>query len=77
MEMFFNVVSFLWLLRRYANAWFHQEMLDKAADPSYYQYRGQPGVIDIDHLELVALKRVAKSSYMPHFRLITPQPQKQ
>ncbi|KAF9653230.1 hypothetical protein BDM02DRAFT_3107779 [Thelephora ganbajun] len=51
---------------------FFEEMRDKAADPSYREYCIQPGVIDFDHLELVALKRVAKSSYMPHFRLISP-----
>jgi hypothetical protein len=32
----------------------------------------QPGIIDLNHLELVALKRVSKSSWMPHFRLISP-----
>jgi len=53
-----------------------EEMEGKPADPSYHQYRVQSGVIDMDHLELVALQRVAKASYMPHFRLITPsQPQ--
>ncbi|KAF9784370.1 hypothetical protein BJ322DRAFT_1109090 [Thelephora terrestris] len=51
---------------------FFEEMESKEANPSYYKYRVQPGVIDMDHLELVALKRVAKASYMPHFRLITP-----
>lgn len=39
-------------------------------DPSYREYCVQPGVIDLDHLELVALKRVSKSSWMPHFRKI-------
>lgn len=53
---------------------FFEEMKDKFADPSYQQYMVRPGVIDIDHLELVALKRVAKASYMPHFRLITASP---
>jgi hypothetical protein len=51
---------------------FDQEMKGKEADRSYYEYRVQSGVIDMDHLELVGLKRVAKASYMPHFRLITP-----
>ena len=50
----------------------NQEMRNKASDPSFAEYRSQPGVIDIEHLELVALKRVAKFSYMPHFRLVTP-----
>lgn len=51
---------------------FFEEMRDKTPDPSYTEYRSQPGVIDIDHLELVALKRVSMHSYIPHFRLITP-----
>lgn len=51
-------------------------MQDKEADLSYYEYRIQPGVIDLDHVELVALKRVSKASYMPHFRVIT-SPQQQ
>lgn len=49
-----------------------QEMQGKEVDPSYSGYRGQPGIVDLEHLELVALKRVAESSYMPHFRLISP-----
>ena len=44
------------------------------ADPSYRQYCVQPGVMDFNRLELVALKRVAQSSYMPHFRLIGSLP---
>ena len=44
----------------------------KDADPAYWEYRVQPGIIDLDHLELVALKRVSKSLWMPHFRLINP-----
>lgn len=51
---------------------FFDEMQKEKADISYYEYRVQPGVIDIDHLELVALQRVAKASYMPHFRSFTP-----
>jgi len=50
----------------------NQEMQSKDVDPSHQEYRVKPGLIDLNHLELVALKRVAKSSYMPHFRLITP-----
>jgi len=50
----------------------YQDMEGKNADPSFWDYRVQSGVIDLDHLELVALKRVSKSSWMPHFRLITP-----
>jgi len=53
---------------------FFDEMMVKAGDPLHFQYWIQPGVVDIDHLELVALKRVAKASYMPHFRVITPSP---
>jgi len=49
-----------------------QEMKGKEANPSYLEYRVQPGVIDLDHLELVALERITDSSWMPHFRLITP-----
>jgi len=48
---------------------FFEEMAGKAVN-SHPEYRVQPGIIDLEHLELVALKRVAKSSYMPHFRLI-------
>ena len=47
-----------------------QEMQGKDADPAYRKYRVQPGIIDLDHMELVALKRVSKHSWMPHFRLI-------
>ena len=52
-------------------------MKDKVADPPDDEHRVRPGVVDIEHLELVALKRASKSSYMPYFRLITtPQPQR-
>ena len=54
------------------NLGLNQEMEGKEADPSYPEYRIQPGVVDLDNLELVALKRVAKSSWMPHFRMISP-----
>jgi hypothetical protein len=54
------------------NVGLNQEMQDKEADPSHREYRVQPGVVDLEHLELVALKRVSKSSWMPHFRLIAP-----
>jgi len=47
-------------------------MEGKDADPAYREYRVQPGTIDLNHLELVALKRVSKSSWMPHLRLIDP-----
>ena len=50
----------------------NQEMEGKTADPSHPEFRVQPGVIDLDHLELVALERTSRSSYMPHFRLIPP-----
>ena len=56
------------------NFGFDQEMRFKEADRSYWKYRIQPGIIDLEHLELVALKRVTKSSWMPHFRLIPPSP---
>jgi len=49
-----------------------QEMKENEANPLYLEYRVQPGIVDLDHLELVALKRVGKSSWMPHFRLIPP-----
>jgi hypothetical protein len=48
-------------------------MSSKEADRTYWKYRIQPGIIDLNHLELVALKRVSKSSWMPHFRLIPPR----
>jgi len=54
------------------NIGLNQEMEGMKANPSYREFRAQPGVIDMDHLELVALKRVSKYSWMPHFRLITP-----
>ena len=50
----------------------NQEMETKEADPAHLEYRVLPGIIDLDHLELVALKRVSKSSWMPHLRLIAP-----
>ena len=31
-------------------------MQTKAADPSYREFRVQPGIIDLEHLELVALE---------------------
>ena len=77
MKIFFEVVSCVLFRGDTLICEFNQEMQAKAADPRYQQYWAQPGVVDIDHLELVALKRVAKSSYMPHFRLITPPPQPQ
>jgi len=36
------------------------------------KYSVQPGIVDVDHLELVAFVKVAKGSWMPHFRLIPP-----
>lgn len=46
---------------------FYQEVRDEVVDLSYQRY---PGVIDLDHLELVGLKGgVCKHSYMAHFRL--------
>ena len=53
------------------NLGLNQEMEGKEADPSYPEYRIQPGVADLDNLELIALKRVAKSSWIPHFRMIS------
>ena len=41
-------------------------------DPDHARYRIQPGTVDLDHLELVALVRVSRGSWMPHFRLIVP-----
>ena len=52
----------------------NQEMGREEADRTYWGYRVQPGIIDLEHLELVALKRVSKSSWMPHFRLIPSSP---
>jgi len=48
-----------------------QEMEGKAVH-TRQEHHVQSGVIDIYHLEFVGLKRVAKSSHTPHFRLITP-----
>jgi len=51
-----------------------QEMKGKEADPSHLEHRAQHGVADLDLLELVALERISKSSWMPHFRsTTTPQ----
>ena len=36
------------------------------------KYCVQPGIIDAGHLELVALVKVTRDSWMPHFRLIAP-----
>ena len=36
-----------------------QETKGKEADPSHPEYRVQPGVIGLDHLELVALERTS------------------
>jgi len=47
-------------------------MQGKEGDPAYLEYRVQPGIIDLYHLELVALKRVAVGLWMPYFRLIAP-----
>lgn len=74
MEIFLKVVSSIRLCGETLIHRSNQEMHSKAVDPAYIQFRVRPGVIDIDHLELVALKRVAKASYMPHFRLIPPHP---
>lgn len=41
-------------------------------NPDHAKYCVQPGKVDLDHLELVALVRVSKDSWMPHFRLIVP-----
>jgi len=51
-----------------------QEMKGKEADPSHLEYRVQPGVNDLDHLELVALEKVSGSSWTPQFRLIARSP---
>jgi len=36
------------------------------------EYLVQHAIVDLDHLELVALEKVAKSSFIPHFHLIAP-----
>ena len=36
------------------------------------KYGVQPRLIDLDYLELVALVKVARGSWMPHLRLIAP-----
>jgi len=41
-------------------------------DTTHVKYCVQPGKIDLEHLELVALVRVSRDSWMPHFRLIVP-----
>lgn len=56
------------------NVGLYQEMQGRVPDPSYLEYRVQPGVIDLDHLELVSLKRVAMGLWMPYFRLIASPP---
>jgi len=48
----------------------NQEMEGKVADRMYPEYRIRRGIIDLDHLELVALVKVAKDAWMPHFRRI-------
>lgn len=79
MNLFFEVVSDVCLCGGSLTLGINQEMREEVADPSYQRYGFQPGVIDVYHLELVALKRVCKYSYMPHFRLMAsagqPQPQ--
>jgi len=72
MKLFFEVASIYGLHCVILTLGLNQEMEGEAADPSHPEYRVQPGVIDLDHLELVGLKRASKSSYMPHFRLIPP-----
>jgi len=72
MKLFFEVTPSMWLERDVLTLGWNQEMQDKPPVPSHSEYRVQPGIIDLDHLELVALKRVTKYSYMPHFRLISP-----
>ena len=47
-------------------------MEGRIGDPIHAKYCVRPGVIDLDHLELVALVKVTRGSWMPHFRLITP-----
>ena len=74
MEAFFKVTPGFGLSGGMLNLGLNQEMQGKAANPSHWEYRVQPGIIDLEHLQLVALQRVSKSSWMPHFRLI-PSPQ--
>lgn len=52
------------------NLGLNQKMKEAVANPLYLRYRVQPGIIDFDRLELVALQRVSQGSWMQHFRLI-------
>lgn len=72
MKIFLEVTSNIWNVWRHANSELNQEMEGKEADSSYLMYRVQPGIIDLNHLELVALENVSRGSWMPHFRLIPP-----
>jgi hypothetical protein len=41
-------------------------------DPIWEKYCFRRGVVDADHLQLVALERVSQSSWMLHLRLTPP-----
>jgi len=47
-------------------------MEGREPDPMHSKYSVQPGILDLNHLELVALVRVSRGSLMPHFRSIPP-----
>ena len=49
-----------------------QKMDGVAPEPIWEKYCFQQGVVDADHLQLVALERVSQSSWMLHLRLISP-----
>ena len=52
-----------------------QKMDGVAPEPIWEEYCIKQGVVDADHLQLVALERVSQSSWMLHLRLIPPSPQ--
>ena len=68
-EAFFKV-NLVGLSGSVLNSGLNQEKEGEVPDPLHQKYALQPGIIDIDHLELVAL--TSGSQWVPHFRLITP-----
>ena len=53
---------------------FPQKVDGVTPEPIWEKYCFQQGVVDADHLQLVALERVSQSSWMLHLRLIPPSP---
>lgn len=52
--------------------WFSKKVEGAAPDPMWEKYCFRQGVVDAEHLQLVALERVSQSSWMLHLRLIPP-----